>query len=230
MNTRDRAFRDVASDVGLADLGLVARAMSAGDVNKDGFPDFVFSGDAGATFALSDGRGRFSLSDAPEVATGAWALQLVDYDADGLLDLLAWTPDGPRLARNLGDRWTDASETAVSALTSLPALGTGHGLAVADLDLDGDSDLVAGGPGPVTIAENQAAPGRTSTRVSLRGLVTNRLGIGAKVQVRAGGLRSRHEGLVRHAGRGAGGHRLRAGSSARRRRRAGALALRHPPG
>ena len=65
-------------------------AVAAADVNKDGFTDFFF-GRAGArrVFAMSDGDGALRRRvQGPPGSAGATAAQFVDYDNDGLLDLL----------------------------------------------------------------------------------------------------------------------------------------------
>src|SRR5206468_495425 len=90
-NLRDGSFKDVAAEVGLAAVvgpGDVVAAAAAGDINKDDFPDFFFARQKGGVFAVSDGRGRFTVRPAPEAAQAATASQLVDYDNDGLLDLV----------------------------------------------------------------------------------------------------------------------------------------------
>ena len=196
-NLRDGTFRDVAGEVGLAELGTAAgaiRAAAAGDVNKDDYPDLLFAGAAGLVVALSDGRGRFTVAPGPEAA-GAVAAGLVDYDNDGLADLFAWLADGPRLFRNLGNRWAD--RTAAAAL-SVAAVGTGavrsaHAVAVADVNGDGASDVVAGHAGGLSLLGNSGEPGNGSLRVRITGLASNRVGVGAKVQMRAGSLRTRLE-------------------------------------
>ncbi|MFL2434598.1 MAG: FG-GAP repeat domain-containing protein [Vicinamibacterales bacterium] len=70
----------------------------------DDYPDIIFAGEnrTDSAIALSDGQGGFTMTSAPPSAQGAHALQLIDYDNDGLLDLLSWTSDGVRLARNIG--------------------------------------------------------------------------------------------------------------------------------
>ena len=193
MNLRDSTFRDVASDVGLAMIGAAAATVAAGDVNKDDFPDFVFGRATDVVFALSDGRGQFTRVPGPEAARAASALRLIDYDNDGLLDLLAWLTDGPRLFRNLGTDWSDVTGTAFANFRSEAQAPTARVLAVADVDSDGDSDIVSVGSERVTIAENSGDPRNGSLRVALRGLISNRAGIGAKVQLRAGSLSSRLE-------------------------------------
>ena len=100
-NMRDGSFRDMAAELGLAAKGPFLSA-AAGDVNKDGFTDFFLGGAQGSWLALSDGRGAFTVSPAPPATAGALAAAFVDYDNDGVLDLLTVTARGPRLLRNLG--------------------------------------------------------------------------------------------------------------------------------
>ena len=110
-NMRDGTFKDVARDVGLAVEGAASMA-AAGDVNKDGYLDFFHAGRDAGQFAVSDGRGGYVVSAADRYTAGATAAQFVDYDNDGLLDLLAATPGGIRVLRNLGTRWLDVTARA----------------------------------------------------------------------------------------------------------------------
>lgn len=188
-NRRDGTFADVARDVGLAATGAV-RGVAAGDVNKDGFTDFLFlRGDQPATFAMSDGRGRFTMRDAPRETAGLVAAQLLDYDNDGLLDLIGAAPAGLRLFRNLGTRWADVSGRAAPGA----AAGVSQ-IAVADLDGDGDSDVVTRtARGDVQVWRNDGGSRNPAVRVQLAARVSNRSGVGTKAEVRAGALREKLE-------------------------------------
>jgi hypothetical protein len=164
-----------------------------GDVTKDGSPDiFIGGGAAAGVLALSDGQTRFRVTAAPPAAAGARAAQFVDYDNDGVLDLLALAPGGPRLFRNGGDgRWTDVTERA-----QLPAAapdgpdGAARARALGDLDGDGDTDiLLRHAGGGLRLLKNSGAKGHASLRARLTARVSNRGGIGAKVEMRAGSLR-----------------------------------------
>jgi tetratricopeptide (TPR) repeat protein len=182
-NLRDGRFRDDAGPAGLPAEGRFG-SVTAADVDKDGRIDFFFGTEEGpGTIALSDGRDRFRLVPGP--ASGARSAQFLDYDNDGLLDLVTLTGKGVSVFRNVGGgRW---SETAPAAIQ-----GSFRGFASGDLDRDGDQDLVLrDAEGKLYVAKNEGA--NRSLRVDLQGRVSNRQGVGARVEIRAGSLRQRLE-------------------------------------
>jgi len=191
-NQRDGSFRDVGQDVGLGSwTGGVA--VASGDLNKDGYTDFVAAkGPARAEVAFSDGRGRFVIAPGPEGSEGLTAVQCADYDNDGLLDLIGTGENGLKVFRNLGGRLVDETRTAAGGVrAALEPLGA---FVLGDIDGDGDSDLAALAPGGLLrLFRNDGAEKTPSVRVRLRGLVSNRSGVGAKVDVRAGSLWQRFE-------------------------------------
>ncbi|MFN2512386.1 MAG: FG-GAP-like repeat-containing protein [Pyrinomonadaceae bacterium] len=191
-NMRDGSFRDVASEVGLAASGRWTTA-AAGDLNKDGYTDFFFGRtDGAALFSMSDGREKFKTSVAPSGSEAVRTAQFLDYDNDGLLDCLALTDKGLRIWRNLGNGWTDVSERAVDP--SLAQVNASRTLAAGDIDSDGDTDIIVGVPGGgLRVARNDGGNTNHSLRVSLAGKVSNRSGIGAKIEVRAGSLSQKLE-------------------------------------
>lgn len=191
-NLRDGTFRDVAADVRLP-TSLPYTAVTVGDVNKDEAPDFAFAQQGSPALAVtSDGAGRFTTTALPPDTADATAVQWLDYDNDGLLDLLALTPAGPRLCRHIGASWTDVSARALKGLTSsndVPVAAT-----AGDLDDDGDVDLVVRFPtGRVAVWRNEGGTRNASLGVRLTARVSNRSALGAKVEIRAGSLRERLE-------------------------------------
>ena len=192
-NLRTGSFEDVAASVGLPAATDVT-AVATGDVNKDGFTD-VFFGRSGApgVWALSDGRGRFQTRDARGSTTGAQASQLLDYDNDGLLDLVTASGDGLHLIRNRGRDWQEVDQ-AVAASRHAPRPGGVPAIASGDVDADGDDDLVvADETGAIRIWRNDGGNRRRALSVALTGRASNRNGVGAKVEVRAGSLYTRIE-------------------------------------
>jgi len=181
-NMRDGTFQDVAAAAGLPREPV--SAVAAADINKDGFIDFFFARVSGAAvFALSDGREHFVTRDAPSVSASASVAQFVDYDNDGLLDLVAITANGLRLLRNVGDGWSDDS--------SRVTIGAGiRSIALGDVDADGDTDVIAARSGAdAHLWRNDGGNAHRSIAVSLAARVSNRSGLGAKVEIRAGSLR-----------------------------------------
>ncbi|HYK22115.1 MAG TPA: FG-GAP-like repeat-containing protein, partial [Pyrinomonadaceae bacterium] len=188
-NMRDGTFRDVAGEVGLNNADMKGAAtVAVGDVNKDGFTDFYFaSPGGGGYFALSNGKERFQLTKA---AGDSDASQFIDYDNDGLLDLVSVVQNGLRILRNTGDGWTDVSAKATPGITAPRA----RVLASGDIDNDGDTDIVFGVPGGgLKVARNDGGNANRSVRVNLTGKVSNRSGVGAKIEIRAGSLAQKLE-------------------------------------
>jgi len=187
-NQRDGTFRNVSADVGL-NLDGNWTCVAVGDLNKDGYTDFFFGRvDGPGMFALSDGKEKFKTVAAPAESAGARGVQFVDYDNDGLLDCIALTDKGALVLRNVGDGWVDTTKSTISAgLAS--KLTSGRSFSSADLDHDGDTDFIFGSfSGEIRVARNDGGNNNNSLRVNLTGKVSNRSGVGAKIEARAGSL------------------------------------------
>jgi cytochrome c-type biogenesis protein CcmH/NrfG len=196
-NQRDASFRNVANEIGLSADGRWT-SVAAGDVNKDGYTDFFFGRmDGAGIFAISDGKEKFKTVVGPSGSEGVSAAQFLDYDNDGLLDCIALTDKGVRVWRNTGNNsggtspagipsWTDVS---LRARANDLQVSAGRLFAAGDIDQDGDEDVVYLSPaGALRIARNDGGNLNRSLRINLAGKVSNRSGVGAKIEARAGSL------------------------------------------
>ena len=192
-NVRDGSFRDASSEARLPPAAAYSTAAAA-DVNKDGYVDFFFGkSDGPGMLAMSDGNGRFSSTVGPDAAAGAVASQFVDYDNDGLLDLFVLSERRARVFRNVGGRWTDTTESA--GLNALEAGSASfQAMALGDLDGDGDTDAVVRlTNSALRYWRNECGNRNRSFQVRRAGRVSNRNGVGSKIELRAGSLRQRLE-------------------------------------
>ncbi len=150
---------------------------------------------------------RFSHISAPEaryiIESMSGGVLLLDYDRDGWLDLFTVTghvyPQAeqftsaakyrePKLLQfNQGDgTFCDASDQAGPAIQE-PRVS--RGLAVGDLFNDGNMDLVVEDlVGSPMILRNHGLPGKHWVSFELAGTRSNRLAIGARLKIVAGGM------------------------------------------
>jgi Tfp pilus assembly protein PilF len=222
-NMRDGTFQDAAKEAALPG-GVTFISVAAGDVNKDGFVDlFLGRQDAVGTLLLNERGASFRAAEGGPAPTNAVTSQFIDYDNDGLLDLVTLSTTGRgSVFRNLGRTWAEVTTTAFktinppeepvassastassassasaasSAASSAKSVRGGFVSFVAgDLDRDGDTDLIVKARGgAMAVLDNQGGNKNASVRVRLTGRVSNRSGIGSKVEVRAGSLWQRLE-------------------------------------
>ncbi len=198
--------------VALSESGTTQAGMGvdAGDLDGDGLEDLVvtnFSDDV-HNFYRQDSPGLFSERTHPSGLAAAsfsrlgWAPILEDFDLDGDLDLLLTNghvypqADAPgtgtgyrqplQLLFNDGGVFTERP-AALGALASTPLAA--RGAAAADLDGDGDQDLlvVRDGEPPLLLRNDLPPPSARWVKVVLTGTAANREGLGARVEVEAGG-------------------------------------------
>src|SRR6185436_11916177 len=141
---------------------------------------------------------------APATLIGAVvSAQFIDYDNDGLLDLVMFMNNRIGVLRNVGNKWENVSDRAVardlidnSSSDKLSFAGVPPPLRFAsgDIDGDGDTDIIARlSMGEMKVARNDGGNKNHSLRVQLAGKVSNRSAVGAKIEARAGSLKQKLE-------------------------------------
>ena len=200
-NMLDGRFENVTASSGL-EPGTGVVALAVGDYNNDGSLDLFLAGAGTGQSGLFTNQGDGSFERDRRPASMFDALRelsvqqadFLDFDNDGWLDLLVagqarGAARGVFLFRNgAPGRFDD-----VSAL--LPEdLGSARRVAVLDYAEDGDLDLVvAQTDGALRLLRNDGGNANHYLKLQLTGLLVagsknNRFGIGATVEVRAGGM------------------------------------------
>ena len=216
-------FTDVTASSGITSSG--SGAATLGDYNNDGFLDIFVASSKGEppTLWLNKGNGTFGRDTRSSAAldalrtTAGMAATFVDYDNDGWLDLVvAGTSRGSgtpshtvSLFRNDGTgKFLDRS----SLLPGPVRVAGASSIAVLDVDDDGDEDLMLmDGTGAPRLLRNDLGNSNLGLKVELKGLgagsgKNNALGIGSKLELRAGDIyqtrvatgRTTHFGLAQH--------------------------------
>jgi len=213
-------FTDVTASSGLAAAGAASVAV-VGDYNNDGYLDLFLAGHNGEpTLWLNKGDGTFT-RDTRSAAllnglrtSDIHTATFLDYDNDGWLDLVIGaksTADGKAPAlfvfRN------DGSGKYLDRSTLLPASSRAAGalaIAPSDVDDDGDIDLwTIDGNGAPRLLRNEGGNANLAVNVELKALRTgsgknNALGIGSRLNLRAGNIYETRvaTGRVTHFGLG----------------------------
>ena len=202
-------FREIGleSGVALRDDGYAIAGMGADlrDYNNDGKPDLVVSGIINDSFLLFRGPQKGTSFDDYAQRTGllmatrqltGWSLGMFDFDNDGWKDLFfglshlaeleqylgrdSALPN--RVFRNIeGKRFEDVSATAGP---DFQRAAMHRGVAFADFDNDGRVDAVVTAlNGPAKLYHNITASPSHWLALKLRGVRSNRQGLGATVHV-----------------------------------------------
>jgi len=214
-NTGKGAFEETGVQAGLAfsEDGRARAGMGtdAADFDNSGLPSVVVTNFLGEMLGLYIPQGRGQYADRAPGSDVGRATRLTlgfgcfffDADLDGLLDLFVVNghidpavtrtdarvhyAEPPHLFHNKGGR--KLVDVAASAGADFAAPKIGRGAAFADIDLDGDLDvLITTNGGPAHLYQNDVAGAPRSVRLALRGVKSNRDGIGARVRAKAAGM------------------------------------------
>src|SRR5258705_2673935 len=136
----------------------------------------------------NNGHGSFTkisqgdlVNSVAQSLAGAWA----DYDNDGFLYLLVVNGRTGFYANQLYRNHRDGPFLPVTNFAPATDLGTWHGAAWGDYDNDGFLDLFVANWGNTNALYHNNGNTNAWLKVKLRGTVSNRDGIGAKVRVKA---------------------------------------------
>jgi DNA-binding transcriptional regulator YhcF (GntR family) len=214
-NLGNGKFQEIGleSGTGVSEDGSEQASMgiAVGDYNHTGRPSIYTTNFSDEYDDLYRNDGNWNFTDVsyksgvalPSLPYVKWGTAFADFDNDGWLDLIAVSghvypqvdslPSGggyrePKLfhLNQTDGTFCDASDMAGAALQERHV---SRGLAVGDLFNDGNVDVVVGDlDGAPMILKNHGVPGRNWVSFDLAGTKSNRMAIGARVKVVAGGM------------------------------------------
>lgn len=183
------SFTDVSAATG-SGLLMDGMGISVGDVNDDGRPDiYITNTPSGHRCLVSQADATFlEMADTLGMTVGeiGWGAVFFDCDLDGDEDLFQVNEAPNRLFRNDGVApWANITSTAgVGGGAGALSLGC----TAADFDGDGDLDIyVSNVLAECEVYRNETTSGAHWLKVDTDGTVSNRDGIGARVEIEVAG-------------------------------------------
>ena len=219
-NDGNGKFTNIGFESGTAvsEDGLEQGSMgiAIGDYLHTGHPSMYVTNFADEYSTLYRNDGKWDFHDVsyqsgvalPSLSYVKWGTGFLDIDNDGWLDLIAvnghvypqidvlrsspgYREPGSLLLNQMDGTFCDASDQAGSALKQRRV---SRGLAVGDLFNDGQVDVVVGDlDGAPVILKNHGVPGHHWVSFELAGVKSNRLAIGARLTIVAGGITQTEE-------------------------------------
>ncbi len=216
LNKRDGTLEDVGLQAEIAydpdGEALAGMGIDAGDINADGWPDFVVTNFHDEYHSVWLHTGAFPLANATHVSRLAgytrdyvgWGVRLLDYDNDGDLDLMIANGHVNQMIERTRQDVTYAEPPLLlgndgrGVFENLGARAgppfeqrhVARGLATADIDNDGDLDaaFIRLRDRPLLL-RNMVGQDAVWIGAELRGVASNRDAIGARVVLHANGGR-----------------------------------------
>ncbi len=196
-NNGNGTFTNV-SELSGAGLQMACMGIAIGDYNEDGWQDIYLSNSPdGNRMLKNNGNGTFSeIAGTLGLNIGkiCWGSNFIDYDNDGDLDLFVSVSDGPA---GQGDPsrqnvlfWNKGNGTFAQAV------GTGldidasysYGNAIGDYNNDGYQDIaILNANGTKTQLWKNNGGTNNWIKIKLKGTLSNRDGIGSRIEIYAGG-------------------------------------------
>lgn len=210
-NNGNGTFEEIAvlAGMGFTEDGKTFSGMGTDfvDLDNDGFPDIVTTALSNESYAYFHNNGDESFTYATLISglgeitrlLSGWGVRIFDYDNDGFKDLFIAnghvmdnientqphlrSMQKPSLFRNVNNKFVDVSD--ISGVTFQQAWA-GRGAAFGDLDNDGDIDIVVSNcNGPSYYIRNDGGNRNNWIAVEVRGIKSNRNGIGARLKLTA---------------------------------------------
>ena len=200
-NEKDGTFADVSVVTG-ADARMNAMCVNPGDYNQDGYMDiYVTNTPIGSQYlenkGLSDEDGYYRFENIADDLNvhfpggNCWGSNFLDADNDGDLDLyVSSSIEEPRELSSAFYENIDATHFDQELLPGMEHdVGASYTNAIGDFNDDGLIDIVVQNnpPNPFYVWENQTENAGNWLKVQLEGIVSNRDGIGSRIEVYANG-------------------------------------------
>jgi len=203
-NNGDGTFLDktLAAGVGTDESGM---GSALADIDRDGDLDWFVSSvmgpySSGNRLYINEGERSFSdQTDTYGVRDGFWGWGAVFFDQENDGDLDLAMTNGWRATLYSDDpivSWTHEDGTMVENPPEFGLVddGQGRGFLGFDYDRDGDIDLfLANNGGPPKLWRNDTVSANRWLKVDVEGTISNRDGLGARIEVSADGETQLHE-------------------------------------